>query len=1082
MFNLQKPIVMLKRPILLLMLILLAPALMSIQARENNFFIRYPSLNSDGSRLAFSYQGDIWVKDLNNASIANRLTIHEGYEGMPHWSPDDSHIAFTSDRYGNEDVFTINTDGSETRRLTYHSTNDRASGWLSENDVAFTTNRAFAQVEREEEIYKVSLDGETPRRILDAVGYTPVLSPNKRFIAFVRGSCRETREDYKGPANKDIWVYDKENDVYHQITTYEGNDFQPRWVGSNTLYFISSRNGKYNIFRINLDNNGQKSTSAEALTDATENGIHYFDVSSDGSTLAFEKGIDIYIKKETDDRPQKLALNLTRDYRHVPVKHKTYNSNLSDYALSPNGKQTAFVVRGELFLVNNKKEKTRTVRLTEHPYRDFDLDWVNDTTLVFVSDREGQKDIYLLRSSDPEHTNLYQSLKFETLRLTHTEKPEENPTVSPDGNKIAFIRDHGTLITAEIDAEQAELTNTATLREGWASPGGITWSPDSKWLAYSLDDLNFNSEVYIHAADNSQGPVNVSMHPKGDYQPFWSPDGSKLGFLSERNNGDRDLWFAWLKTEDWQKTMEDWQEMDDEEEENGKDKDQKDSVKVEIDLENIHERLEQVTGLPGNESDLLISKDGETFYFVSNRDGWKTYKANEEIYSIKWNGEDMTQLTDDKQAPGNLKIDHNSGKLYMLRQGGRLAHLNPKDKALKSVSVNAEMDIHLQEELEEIFQNGWSLLQSRFYDPNFHGQDWEALKEKYKPRALAASTRRDFRDMFNIMLGQVNASHMGLYGSDLAETEDITTGLLGVEVVPHETGAKITHVIPNSPADKSFSKLNEGEIITMVNGNDVAGNNLYQYLVNKEKKEIYLEVQDEEGNTRNVIIRPTNSLSREKYQEWVEERKKLTEQYSDGQLGYIHVQAMNWNSFERFQRELTASGYGKKGIVIDVRFNGGGWTTDYLMSVLNVQQHAYTIPRGATDDLEKNHEKFREHYPFAERLPLSAWTKPSIAMCNQNSYSNAEIFSHAYKTLDVGTLVGTPTFGAVISTGGSRLIDGSYIRLPFRAWYVKKTDQNMEHGPAVPDVIVNNDPASKAEGRDEQLKSAVDELLEQIND
>ncbi|MFP4622147.1 MAG: S41 family peptidase, partial [Bacteroidales bacterium] len=336
-------------------------------------------------------------------------------------------------------------------------------------------------------------------------------------------------------------------------------------------------------------------------------------------------------------------------------------------------------------------------------------------------------------------------------------------------------------------------------------------------------------------------------------------------------------------------------------------------------------------------------------------------------------------------------------------------------------------------------------------------------------------------DMFNIMLGQINASHMGLYGSDLSETEDIKTGLLGVEVLPHEKGAKITHVVPESPADKSFSKLKEGEIITTVNGNEVAGNNLYQYLINKEKEEIYLEVADKEGNTRNVFIRPTNSLSREKYREWVEERKELTEKYSDGQLGYIHVQAMNWNSFERFQRELTASGHGKKGIVIDVRFNGGGWTTDYLMTVLNVQQHAYTIPRGATDNLQKNHEKYRNHYPFAERLPLSAWTKPSIAMCNQNSYSNAEIFSHAYKTLDVGTLVGTPTFGAVISTGGSRLIDGSYIRLPFRAWYVKQTNRNMEHGPAVPDIITNNEPDSKAKGRDEQLKRAVDELLHQIN-
>jgi len=1080
MFNL-KSIAMFRKLLWIIPVIMLAPGLLHSQAQNQDFFVRYPALNSDGSRIAFSYQGDIWVKDLDNSSVANRLTIHEGYDGMPRWSPDDSHIAFTSDRYGNGDVFTIKADGSQTTRLTYHSTNDQASGWLSEDEVAFTTNRAFVQVEREEEIYKVSMNGETPQRILDAVGYSPVPSPNKRYIAFVRGSCRETREAYQGPANKDIWIYDKEKDAYHQITTYNGNDFQPRWVGSNTLYFISSRNGKYNIFRVNIDNNGQKSGSPEALTEATETGIRYFDVSEDGTTLAFEKGISIYVKKETDNKPHKLALNLTRDYRYVPVKHETYSSNISNYALSPDGKQTAFVIRGELFLVNNKREKTRTVRLTDHPYRDFDLAWANDTTLVFVSDRDGQKDLFLLRSADPKHTNLYESLKFETVKLTDTEETESNPVISPDGSKIAFIRGYGTLLTADINTDQAELDDQTILREGWATPGGVTWSPDSKWLAYSLDDLYFNSEVYIHAADDSKGPVNVSMHPKGDYQPFWSPDGSKLGFLSERNNGDRDLWFAWLKEEDWQRTMEDWEEMD-EEEENGEDKEKEDSVNVEIDLKNIHERLRQVTGLPGNESDMLISKDGKTFYFVSNRDAWKSYKADQEIYSVKWDGDDMTQLTNNQEGPGNLKMDHNSGKIYMLRRGGRLAHLNPNDKSMKNVSVNAEMDIELQEELEEIFQNGWSLLQHRFYDPDFHGRDWQELKAKYKPMALAASTKHDFRDMFNIMLGQLNASHMGLYGDDLSETEDVETGLLGVEVVPDEDGARINHIIPNSPADKSFSKLNEGEIISMVNGNEVSGNNLYEFLINKENEEIYLEVMDTDGNTRNVTIRPTNSLSREKYREWVEERKELTEKYSDGQLGYIHVQGMNWPSFERFQRELTASGYGKKGIVIDVRFNGGGWTTDYLMTVLNVQQHAYTIPRGATDNLQENHEQYREYYPFAERLPLSAWTKPSIAMCNQNSYSNAEIFSHAYKTLDVGTLVGTPTFGAVISTGGSRLIDGSYIRLPFRAWYVKETDRNMENGPAVPDIVVENDPDSKAEGRDEQLRRAVNELLEQINE
>jgi tricorn protease len=216
------------------------------------------------------------------------------------------------------------------------------------------------------------------------------------------------------------------------------------------------------------------------------------------------------------------------------------------------------------------------------------------------------------------------------------------------------------------------------------------------------------------------------------------------------------------------------------------------------------------------------------------------------------------------------------------------------------------------------------------------------------------------------------------------------------------------------------------------------------------------------------------------YREWVEERKELTEEYSNGRLGYIHIEGMNWQSFEHFERELYASAHDKEGLIIDVRFNGGGWTTDYLMTVLNVRRHAYTVPRGSTDDLS-NHTQFRPHYPFGERLPYAAWTKPAAALANQNSYSNAEIFSHAFKNLDHGPLVGQPTFGAVISTGGAGMIDGSYVRMPFRGWYVYQTDQNMEHGPAVPDVAVENPPAVKATGDDPQLRRAVQTLLQQID-
>ena len=287
-------------------------------------------------------------------------------------------------------------------------------------------------------------------------------------------------------------------------------------------------------------------------------------------------------------------------------------------------------------------------------------------------------------------------------------------------------------------------------------------------------------------------------------------------------------------------------------------------------------------------------------------------------------------------------------------------------------------------------------------------------------------------------------------------------------------------VIPDTPADKSFSKLYKGDLITEVNGQKVDDSvNFYSLFNNTTGEKVLLTVKNKENGNREVEIRPVSSLRSELYNEWVENERKLVDEYSGGKLGYLHIKGMDWPSFERFETEFAAAAHGKEGIVIDVRYNGGGWTTDYLMAVLNVKQHAYTIPRGATKSL-KNHEEFKDNYPYAERLPFFPWTKPSIAMCNENSYSNAEIFSHAYKTLGIGKLVGKPSFGAVISTGGQGLIDGSYVRVPFRAWYTKATGKNQEIIPAVPDVVLENSPNYRVKNQDEQLKKAVELLLEDV--
>jgi len=564
------------------------------------------------------------------------------------------------------------------------------------------------------------------------------------------------------------------------------------------------------------------------------------------------------------------------------------------------------------------------------------------------------------------------------------------------------------------------------------------------------------------------------MHPRGDYSPVWSPDGSKLGFMSGRNNGDNDVWFAWLKEKDWEKTRQDWDMMEDEK------KKDSDGVEVNIDLKNIHRRLVQVTSLPGNESDVAISKDGETFFFVTNRNSRQSYNADQDLYQVKWDGSERKALTKGNTRPYAVQMDPKAKNLYYISRGGSLSFMDASKGKSSRIPFKAVMDIEYAEEREQKFEEAWGIINDNFYDPNFHGQDWKALKKQYKPYCMAASTDQDFQDMFNNLLGQINASHMGLYGGSRADNENERTGLLGVELKTVKDGMEITRVVPNSPADKEESKLFAGDIITAVDGIELDEiTNFYSLFTNKAGEQIILNVDGKNGS-REVIIRPTSSLREEKYEAWVERKSKLTEQYSNGRLGYIHIQGMNWTSFERFERELAASGMNKEGIVIDVRFNGGGWTTDYLMAVLSVKQHAYTIPRGAADNLEEENQKFKEYYPYSERLPLSAWVKPSVAMCNERSYSNAEIFSHAYKTLDLGTLVGTPTFGAVNSTGGVGLADGSYVRLPFRAWYVKATNKNMENQPAVPDIHVDNPPDSKRKGEDPQLERAVQELLKQL--
>lgn len=1027
--------------------------------------IRMPSLSPSSTHLAFSYQGDIWTYNLTT-NAAQRLTVHEAYESAPIWSADGKQLAFASNRKGANNIFTIPVSGGIPKQLTYYPTADTPYDWTSDDNILFTTNRVLKGPQWDAQTYHVSAKGGTPVRTMTALGSMATQSPDGKFIAYAKGACRISREDYSGSAQRDIWLYNTQTNRYVQITDTPKNDHSPQWDAAGNLYYIGAESGRYNIYKQAIAKDGTASGTPVQLTRQKQNGVVSFTVGNDG-TLVYSTVFDVIWKKGNVQK--KLAIQLSTDYRFELDKTTTTGGNASSFDISPDGKLAALEIQGEIFVKLNNKEKRNANNVSDHPFRDRNPQFISDTEIVFISDRDGHNEIYISKSADTL-VGLERSLKISTKKLTKSAEDVYNLVVSPNHKHIAYQVGRGDLIVADIG--NGKLSNLRTFATGWGAPEGVSWSPDSKYLAYSQEDLNFDSEIYIQSVSDPTVKMNVSMHPRSDINPSWSPDGKMLSFASNRsgNRGgiDYDIWMVWLQQEDWERARPDRQNGDYYAPKKKKSKGKNQPV-VNIDKERIYDRLVRVTRLPDDEFGGVFSPDSKYIYYSATNPA--TNRRN--FYKVKLEGGTTKEIRGTARIGSFAAVNN---KFYFL-SSGRLSELNPKSDKVTALPHSATYKEDFSAMNEQIFNEGTRVLTMGFYDPNFHGYNWKALIKKYKPAALKASTAQDYAFVFNLMLGQLNASHMGYRGGTPEQTNNDNVGLLGLEVKNTAEGAEILYVLKNAVGNKSKVNLQVGDVIATINGSVITSDtNFYSLLKNTRGSEVLLGL----SNGKEVVVRTSGSLRSLQYQAWVDARKKMVDKFSKGRLGYIHIQGMNAPSFERFERELKASGYGKEGIVIDVRYNGGGWTTDRLMAVLNVDQHAYTVPRGAAKNLQKENKKFTENYPFNERAILSVNTKPTVALCNENSYSNAEIFSHAYKNLGLGKLVGQPTFGAVISTGGYGLMKG-YVRMPYRAWYVKKSGKNMENeAPAVPDYLVNNAPGWGDRGEDAQLKKAVEVLLQEL--
>lgn len=1058
--------------VLPLLLAMIAPGIDAVEAD----LPRHPAPSPDGSTIAFDWQGDLWTVQ-STGGHPTRLTVHPAHDENPVYSRDGKWLAFASNRFGSFDVFVIPADGSAPpHRLSYADRSDIPVDFTPDGTrVLFTSHRGNS-VRWMPALWSVPIEGGTPELFQDALGDRAQLSPNGNFLLFVRGATKWTRHGYRGTASRTPWLRDADGE-YHQLSDFTGDEDYPGWIDDHSIIMLSSRSERKNLFRMNL-----VTGELQQLTHHQGSDIRAPRISADGSRVAYEFEDQLWTYDLATAENHSLSIKAPSDFIQAPILRKVKSSGARDLDISPDGKFAVFVIDGDLYLseITSKEDQEIaapiTLRLSETAAEESEPRFSPDgAKILYTSDQDGFKDLWLLRPGAKDGSWI-DSFDFPRKKIVATEANESSARWSPDGKSIAFIRGKGNLMICNADG-----SGIRALFSHWERPD-FSFSPDGRFIAYSMVDVHYNAEIWIIPTEGGAA-YNVSRHPDDDLEPSWSPDGRRLLWISKRHHDSMDVWGVWLRREDAIRQAPDWLKLfkekskskaksktEDEDLEETEAKATKTLPEVRIDFKDLWRRVERLSSVNGDESHPMASPDGRSIIYCAEGEDGKV-----DLFRARFDGTKLKRLSEGGEEPSDIQFGPKGETIFYLNHDGKIKRISLEGKAGDPIPFAARSSVDVRARRQEVFNQVWDALNEWFYDPQFHGVDWSEKKGIYQPWALEANDGLDFADVLNLMLGELNASHMGYYPPGKHEGEK--TGWIGVDFAPEAggPGLLIHAVIPDGPADAPSVELKAGDrILSIANRKIGPQTNIYDLLVESIGRKTPAEIKKGDGGSRHVVLIPTSyGAERQlRYENWVRQRRALTERYSGGRLGYLHIHSMDIPSFENFERDLQAAAEGKEGLIIDVRSNGGGWTTDYLLAVLMVQRHAFTVPR---DDDSGVHA-----YPQS-RLPLAAWTKPAATLCNEDSYSNAEIFSHAFKTLKRGPLVGNTTFGAVISTSGQDLPNGGFVRTPMRGWYVAGSGVNMENHGAVPDILVLQPPSEDISAKeDTQLRKAVDALLSDI--
>jgi tricorn protease len=1007
-----------------------------VSAQEPIRFGRTPDISNDGKLVAFSYLGDIWVVE-TIGGIARPVTMHEAHEINPVFSPDGKSIAFSSNRNGAYNVYVVPVHGGKPRRLTYDSAPDMVCGWSPDGkNILFATTRG-TQFPPAVELWSVPAAGGRETRVSLGEGKEGVYSPSGDQIAYVRGPGTWYRKGYRGSSNDDIWICDADGWNNRRLTTFNGQDASPMWSpDGQTIYYVSEHYGTpANIVRI--DAAGK--TKPQLITFHKDEAVRKARISGNGEWIVYECGCDLYVVSTREgSSPRKLAIEVHADDKANTERTITFTRGVSEFAPSWDEKHVAFVVHGEIFLIPRTGGKA--TRLTHSPAFDHDIAWSPDSKkIIFASDRGGHEDLYLLEPDDPEHPELVTAHRFKATQLTNSPDDKVGVSFSPDGKLVAFLR-AGRLCTMKPDgSDLKEVVKEVHVFD-------YDWSPDSKYFVYARRDGSFASELYIVPVTGGESR-NITRYATFNAGVTWSGNGKKIAFLSHRR-GQVSMYCIALQKPAAPGVPE----------------------SQDIDWDDIHLRVEQPAPIPVDQG--AINKDGTQVAFRS------ISSNGDDLWIAQTNGSNLRRLSTGNIRPQQIMWSRVSRDVIWFRDGQgqiRLASQTiPGDPAV--VPFSAKMTIRRDEEFAEMFDQSWRALREKFYDNKFHGIDWYVVRDRYRPVVKHVSQKEDLYALISLMMGELNASHLGISG--FLSTPDETTADLGLifDDAYKGRGLKIAEIVKRGPADRRGIALKPGDVIGFIDRTELTEQtNISQLLNDKVGEMVTLKVTSDPSADprdpkawRRVEIQAASRavISNLMYERWVEKNTARVADLSKGRLGYIHIPSMDEAGLDRFVRSLYSDNFDKDAIVLDVRYNSGGFTHDQVLNYLGGKEHTIFRQRdGGEGFVLRSHDR--------------KWTKPLVLLINNRSYSDAEIFPSAFRTLKLGKLVGQPTGGFVIGTTSIQLIDGSTFRIP-RTGVFTPSGVNMEREGVAPDVFVDIHPDQLAKGMDPQLEKAVEVLLEDV--